>query len=643
MSTDYLKNLNPEQRKAVLETEGPVLIVAGAGAGKTKTLTSRILHLILQGAEPQNILAITFTNKAAKEMKERVSELLKENLISSRSTPFVSTFHAFGVQVIKENAEMLGLPRYFNIIDTDDGKKILKDILKSFGLEPKDHLDKLRHIISGEKGRGVTVKEYVERAPFDFASELTKKVWPKYEERLKTESSLDFDDLLLKTLKIFENFPNILEKYQERFKYIHIDEYQDTNKVQNAIVELLAKKYRNICVVGDTDQNIYSWRGAEIKNMLHFEKTYPEVKTIFLEENYRSTKNILSAANAIIEKNSYRIPKKLFTQNDSGEKISVYEGRSESDEALFIGIKCKELIEKGTLPDEIAVLYRANFQSRVLEESFLSLGLPYQMIGVKFFERKETKDVLSYIRASLNKDALSDFVRVVNLPPRGIGKTTTDKILQGMEKDLPENTKAKINNFRNVLVGFGEVLRKEKISESIKHIIKTVGLDEMYNTGQEEDTERLENIMELVSFAVEYDIYPGEEGVEKFLTDVSLSSDQDNVKEGGGVRLMTVHASKGLEFTNVFVTGLEEDLFPHKKLSEKRSGEDNEEERRLFYVAITRAKEKLFLTWSRVRTIFGTMQVNSPSEFLLDVPEEYTEKGSFYSDGPSKPLISIDF
>jgi DNA helicase-2/ATP-dependent DNA helicase PcrA len=640
---NYLNSLNSEQKRAVQEIEGPVLIVAGAGAGKTKTLTHRILHLIMRGVEPQNILAITFTNKAAKEMKERVSHLLKDNLISQRSTPFVSTFHAFGVQVIKENAEILNIPRHFNIIDTDDSKKILKDILKSFGLEPKDHLDKIRHIISNEKGRGVTVKEYLERAPFDFSSELTKKVWPRYEERLKSESSLDFDDLLLKTLKIFENFPNILSRYQDRFRYIHIDEYQDTNRVQNSIVELLAKKYRNICVVGDTDQNIYSWRGAEIKNMLHFEKTYPEVKTIFLEENYRSTKNILSAANSIIEKNNYRIPKKLFTQNSEGEKISVYEARSEGDEALFIASRCRELIEEGSIPDEIAVLYRANFQSRILEESFLSLGIPYQMLGVKFFERKETKDVLALIRASLNKDALSDFVRVVNLPPRGIGKTTIDKIIQGKEDDLPASTKIKIDNFRKILSGFGEILKKEKISESIKYIIKTTGIDEMYNTGHEEDTERLENIMELVSFAVEYDIYPGEEGVEKFLTDVSLSTDQDNAKDGGGVRLMTVHASKGLEFENVFVTGLEEDLFPHKKLSEKRSGEDGEEERRLFYVAITRAKKKLFLTWARMRTIFGSLEVNTPSEFLLDIPEEYTNKESDYGENVSKPLISIDF
>ncbi|MFZ2523607.1 MAG: 3'-5' exonuclease, partial [Minisyncoccia bacterium] len=293
-------------------------------------------------------------------------------------------------------------------------------------------------------------------------------------------------------------------------------------------------------------------------------------------------------------------------------------------------------------PDEIAVLFRANFQSRVLEESFLSLGLPYQMLGVKFFERKETKDILSYIRASLNKDGLSDFTRIVNLPPRGIGKTTIDKIISGQENDLPEKTQQKLAGFRKLLDEFEKVLRKEKMSESIKYIIKKTGLEEMYNTGQDDDTERLENIMELVSFAVEYDSYPGDEGVEKFLTDVALSTDQDNAKDGGGVRLMTVHASKGLEFECVFISGLEQDLFPHKKMSEKRSNEDAEEERRLFYVAVTRASKKLFLTWARVRTIFGSLEINSSSDFLSDVPEEYTEKDN-WGDESKKVLYSIDF
>lgn len=642
---NYLDTLNPEQKKAVLETEGPVLIVAGAGAGKTKTLTSRILHLIVNGVPPENILAITFTNKAAREMKDRVRDLLSKELRQSRQTPFVSTFHSLGVQIIKENAEILKLPRHFNIFDTADSKKALKDVLTDLGIDPKEHLDKVRHIISREKGRGTTASEFSERGAYDFSSELVKKAWPRYEDKLKAEHALDFDDLLLKSLKILEKFPDILDTYQERFKYIHIDEYQDTNKVQNSIVELLARKYQNICVVGDTDQNIYSWRGAEIKNMLHFEKTYPRVQTFFLEQNYRSTKNILAVANTIIEKNNFRIPKKLFTENVVGEKIGVFEARNEMDEAHFIALKSKELIGNGTRAEDIAVLYRANFQSRVLEEAFLAYGVSYQMIGTKFFERKETKDVLSFIKASLNKENVSDFFRVINIPPRGIGKTTIQKILSGKENELPEGTRIKINNFRLMLDDFKEKLITQKISESIKYIIKRTGLEEMYNTGLEEDTDRLENIMELVSFATGYDEEAGEVGLEKFLTDVSLATDQDSISEEKiGVKLMTVHASKGLEFDYVFICGLEAELFPHKKMFEsKKGGEDSEEERRLFYVALTRAGKKLFLTWARSRTIFGGLEINSPSEFLEDIPSEYTESESYAGTTSRKVLYSIDF
>ncbi len=645
---NYLENLNSEQKKAVLETEGPVLIVAGAGAGKTKTITHRIMHIIANGIPAKNILAITFTNKAAREMRDRVSLMLNSQmgtLRESRGVPFISTFHALGVFMIKENAELLKLPRHFNIFDTADSKKIIKDVLVSLGLDPKEHLDKVRHIISGEKGRGVTASEYTDRGAYDFTSELVKKVWPKYEEKLKAEHALDFDDLLLKSLNLLKKNKEILKMYQDRFKYIHIDEYQDTNKVQNEMVELLARGHGNICVVGDTDQNIYSWRGAEIKNMLHFERTYPEVKTFFLEQNYRSTKNILAVANTIIEKNSFRIPKKLFTENGSGEKIGIFEGRGETDEAHFIALKSKELLESGVKSEDIAVLYRANFQSRVLEEAFLAYGVPYQMLGTKFFERKETKDVLSYIKASLNEENVSDFLRVINIPTRGIGKTTIQKILMGKESELPENTRVKINNFRKMLLDFRNILMTEKVSDSIKYIIKKTGLEEMYNTGLEEDTERLENIMELVSFATGYDEYLGEDGVEKFLTDATLATDQDSMtEEKNGVKLMTVHASKGLEFKYVFICGLEADLFPHKRMYEtKKSGEDSEEERRLFYVAVTRAEHKLFLTWARSRTIFGGIQINSPSEFLDDIPSEYTENETYSGTTYKKPLISIDF
>jgi len=679
---DYLNSLNNEQKKAVLAVDGPVLIVAGAGAGKTKTLTHRILHLIVNGVAAEKILAITFTNKAAKEMRDRVLGLLRSDLRDSDSKgqtsgsgriPFISTFHALGVQILKENAELLKLPRQFNIFDTADSKKAMKDAFISLGLDQKENLDKVRHIISKEKGRGVSLSDYLEAGSYDYTSELTKKIWTKYEETLSREHALDFDDLLLRTLKLLEKYSDILEKYQNRFLYIHIDEYQDTNKVQNTIVEMLARKHRNICVVGDTDQNIYGWRGAEIKNMLHFEKVYPEVQTFFLEQNYRSTKNILAVANEIIEKNNFRIPKKLFTENAVGEKIGVFEARSEMDEAHFIALKSKGLIENGTSADDIAVLYRANFQSRVLEDAFLSYGVPYQMVGTKFFERKEVKDVVSFIKASLNPENLSDFFRIINIPPRGIGKTTIQKVVSGQEDGLPESMRIKINNFRKLLSDFREVLTTQKPSEAIKYIIKTSGMEDLYNTGPEEDTERLENIMELVSLATSYDAAAGQGGplrqseseaskadpryaegfgeargydsIEKFLTDTALVSDADSLDEKKkGVKLMTVHSSKGLEFDFVFVSGLEADLFPHHKSGlERKSGEDREEERRLFYVAITRAGKKLFLTHAQTRTIFGATEVNSPSEFLDDIPEKYVEKEGFLSEIERKPIFSIDF
>ncbi len=645
---DYLKTLNSEQKNAVMTVDGPVLIVAGAGAGKTKTITHRILHIIAGGIKPENILAITFTNKAAREMKERVVDLLKQNSIllgTQKKLPFVSTFHSLGVQIIKENAELLKLPRHFNIFDKSDSKKVIKEAISNLGLEPKDHLDKISHIISNEKSRGVNLSEYLERGSYDQTSELVKKVWSKYEEVLKKESGLDFDDLLLKTLKLLKKYPDILSKYQKRFLYVHVDEYQDTNKVQNNIVELLVEKHRNICVVGDTDQNIYSWRGAEIKNMLHFEKVFPEVKTFFLEQNYRSTKNILDVANKIIEKNNFRIPKKLFTLNEVGEKISLFEGRSEIDEAYFIANKSKEIIESGVNPEEIAVLYRANFQSRVLEEAFLANTVPYQMLGTKFFERKEIKDCLSYIKASLNESSLSDFARIINVPTRGIGKTTLQKILQGKEGELPVNMQIKINNFRKMLSDFKNVLLKEPPSVAIKYIIKNSGMEDFYKTGLEEDTERLENIMELVTMATSYDSYDKEVGIENFLTDSALASDQDSLDgKKNGVKLMTVHSSKGLEFQYVFVCGLEADLFPHNRMDRnKKTGEDAEEERRLFYVAITRAGKKLYLTHAKVRTIFGNMEINSPSEFLEDIPSQYLQTENSEISSNRSPLFSIDF
>ncbi len=645
---NYLETLNTEQKKAVLATEGPVLIVAGAGAGKTKTITHRILHLMNSGVPASQILAITFTNKAAKEMRDRVRDMLagdSEMRFSRQGMPFVSTFHSLGVLVIKENAELLKLPRHFTIFDTADSKKALKDALVYIGVEPKEHLDTVRHIISGEKGRGVDFGEYRERDAHDYTSDITKKAWARYEEILTREHALDFDDLLLKTLKLLEKYPEVLGRYQERFRYIHIDEYQDTNKVQNEIVELIAMKYKNVCAVGDADQNIFSWRGSEIKHMLHFEKSYPGAKTFFLEQNYRSTKTILAVANEIIQKNNFRIPKNLFTENAEGEMLSLFSGRDETDEAHFIAMTCGRLITEGMVADKIAVLYRANFQSRVLEEAFLAYGVPYQLLGTKFFERKEIKDVLSYVKASLSPESTTDFVRIINTPVRGIGKVTLDKILAGKEGELPSGTVAKIHSVREMLGAFRTKLMTEKISNALKFIIQHSGMEKMYESGKEEDTDRLENVMELVTLAKQYDDYPPEEGVEKFLTESALASDQDTLDQPKtGVKLMTVHSSKGLEFDTVFVSGLEADLFPHSGFGQDRkTKEESEEERRLFYVALTRAERKLFLTYAETRTIFGNTEVNAPSEFLSDIPAKYIERETYGGVRIEKPLMSITF
>ena len=625
----YLGSLNEKQREAVLYTEGPLLIVAGAGAGKTKTITHRIIHLIHLGVDPSSILAVTFTNKAAKEMRDRVMGLLEERehgvntSLSHSNTPFISTFHSLGVYIIKENSHLIGLNKHFTILDDGDSLSIIKDVMKAHDIDPKLHEPrKIKSIISKAKGDFVTIEKYNENVKSSFQS-IVALIWRGYEERLKKEKSLDFDDLLLQTVLILKKYPEVKNKLQEKWKYVHIDEYQDTNEVQYEMTKLLVGKDENICVVGDTDQNIYSWRGANIKNIMHFEKDYPNTKIVILEQNYRSTKNILEAANSVICKNKYRVPKNLFTEKEEGETINICEAYNETNEAIFVADTIKELL-KETDPEKIAILYRANFQSRVLEEALLNEQIPYQVLGVKFFERKEIKDLLSYARASLNKESWSDIKRIINVPARGVGKVTLAKVFAGQFSLLPTPMQEKLNKFYLLLEDISEFIKKNKASDSIKHIIKTTGLEEKLSHGSSDEQEELENMKELVTLAIKYDNIPYGEGIEKLLEDASLSSDQDTLMhKGKGVRLMTVHASKGLEFKYVFITGLEQDLFPHTN-TEGKSKEDQEEERRLFYVALTRAEKKLFLSYAQIRTIFGTQQVNSPSEFIYDIPEYLT-------------------
>lgn len=639
-----LQGLNDEQRKAVLHKDGPLLILAGAGAGKTKTLTHRILHLMESGVKGYSILAITFTNKAAKEMRERVESLIQENENLSHSsimkrggTPFVSTFHSLGVYIIKENAPLLGLTRYFSIFDRSDSKRAIKDSLELADYDTKQFdPGTILAIISKQKGDGLDVHQFEKRTGGqkrgNFMEKVALAVWKRYEERLQQEKALDFDDLLLKALQLLQKYPDVLARYQDLWSHIHIDEYQDTNTVQYMIAKILAEKSNNICVVGDIDQNIYSWRGADIRNILNFEKDYPNSTVVVLEENYRSTNIILSAANTIIEKNKNRREKNLFTKKSGGDKIILYGAFDEIDEAEYIARTSRDLLEKGVPAEEIAVLYRANFQSRAIEEAFLMYGLPYQVIGTKFFERKEVKDIVSFVKAAINPDSLSDFKRILNVPPRGIGKTTLLKIEMNQESGLPKAMREKITNFRKLLSEIRTILFTQPTSVALREIVSKTGILDMYKKGKEEDEERIENVKELIGLSTRYDHLPPEEGALKFIEDASLASDQDEMIKMPGnarqaVKLMTVHASKGLEFDHVFVAGLETDLFPHKRISETRiTNDEAEEERRLFYVAITRARVQLYLTYASMRTVFGMRRPNIVSEFIMDIPDELVEE-----------------
>ena len=671
---EHLEGLNSEQREAAIHTNGPLLIIAGAGAGKTKTITHRIVNLIKNGVLPERILAVTFTNKAAKEMRERIIAEIKKNtngIHGQDGVPFVSTFHSLGVYIIKEHAKLLGLTRYFTILDEGDATSLIKTILKDIGIDPKQYdPKKIKNIISREKGKFVQIANYTEREGANSLAKIVAQVWSLYEKQKMKENSLDFDDLLLKATRLLKENPEIRKIYQEKWEYIHVDEYQDTNEVQYLMCQMLADNNKNICVVGDADQNIYSWRGANLKNILSFEKDYPDAKIVLLEQNYRSTQNILEAANVVIKKNKFRPDKNLFTKNEKGEKIGLYEALDENDEAEFVVTKILEILDgKANVPrqglsqadgprgsalsadrdsdpvevtyalksenilSEVAVLYRANFQSRALEETMLKYNIPYQVLGVKFFERKEIKDTLAYLRAALNKDSLSDIKRVINFPARGIGKVTLLKIFANETETLPIKVKIKINNFYQTLEDIKEKIASLKTSEVIKFVLKKSGIENELSSGTEEDAERLENIKELATLALKYDSLEAGRGVEKLLEDASLASDQDSImineshkeEKINGVKLMTVHAAKGLEFKYVFITGLEDGLFPHERHGEGESI-DHEEERRLFYVAVTRARSKLFLSFANFRTIFGSRNMNAPSEFIADVPTDLLEK-----------------
>lgn len=654
---NYLEGLNDQQKEAVLCKDGPLLIVAGAGAGKTKTITHRIAYLIQQGVPGDQILAVTFTNKAAKEMNERVAHLIGASEDSFTGRPFdatqgkptICTFHSLGVRILKQNASALGLSRFFPILDDDDSMSLIKESMKELGIDPKQVSPRsVRSFISRSKNDFLSETDFSGQNVKSYQQAINLSVWKKYEEKKKKEGGLDFDDLLLETTKLMQKHPEILKSYQERWKYIHVDEYQDTNKVQYVLTHLLAKANRNICVVGDGDQNIYSWRGADIVNILNFEKDYPEAKVVLLEENYRSTKTILHAANSVIKKNKERIDKNLFTSKDEGEMVSLFEAYNDRIEAEFVAEKCVELMDKGILPEDIAVLYRVNFQSRLLEEKMLTYSVPYQVLGVKFFDRREVKDVLSYLRLAFNPNSSADIRRAISFPKRGLGKVAVEKILAGEKDKLPMKTLIKVNQFFELVEKMKEYAESHLPSETLKYVIKASGIEAELKAGKsDDDIDRLENVMEMVSFAGKYDSFPPVEGIEKLIEEASLASDQDSLSTEGeakrekmkrGVKLMTVHASKGLEFKYVFIVGLEGELFPHVR----DDMSDIEEERRLFYVAITRAREKLFLTYATLRQLFGETKLQMPSQFLNDVPQEVLFREERESSGFGNNVIYLD-
>ena len=639
-ASESFRELNERQQEAVRATDGALLVLAGAGSGKTRVITHRILHLIEKGVTPECILAVTFTNKAAKEMRERVRTLIAEPTASSaplsRATadalPLLTTFHSLGVRILREQYQTLGLRRHFTIYDRTDSNKAIKRALEESGYGTKQFEPRrILSIISRAKGEALSRLAFSDSTR-SLPEEVAAVVWETYERILREEQALDFDDLLLSTLRLLEDHADIRAHYRERFQYIHIDEYQDTNKVQYEIARTLAGETANICAVGDIDQNIYSWRGADIGNIMQFERHFPGAKLILLEENYRSTQTIIAVSNNIIEKNKNRIPKTVFTANAKGEPLALYVASSETDEAQFIAGTARTLVAHGASASGIAVLFRTNFQSRALEEAFLALGVPYQVLGTRFFERAEIKDVLSYLRLAQNPDSTNDLARIINVPTRGIGKVTLLKLMEKRHRELPPATAEKVARFEALMLDIAECARTKPASETIRFIIAQTGLEAMLKKDGEEGLERLENLRELVSLATQYDALPAEEAVEQLLENAALQSDQDELKNAGDdadtVKLMTIHAAKGLEFPYVFITGLEEGLFPHERMEsgERGAQRDDEEERRLFYVALTRAEKKVFLTYTTVRTIFGSQRMNAPSSFLLDIKDEHIEQ-----------------
>lgn len=636
-----LDGLNEQQREAAATTEGPVLILAGAGSGKTRTIIHRIAYIIeSKKAWPSQILAITFTNKAAGEMRERIAAMDVEE--SDRI--WMYTFHAMCARIMRIHSQWLGYEDNFVIYDTDDQKRLYKTLIKE--LDFNDKMFPFQYVsgqISTAKNNFWTPEDYLKNNPGEFRAEKVAQYYRLYQDTLKKNNAMDFDDLIYNTLVLFKGFPEILEQYQNRFKYILVDEYQDTNHSQYELVNLLAAKHRNLCVCGDDDQSIYMWRGADINNILDFEKDYPDAKVVKLEENYRSTSVILDCANKVIANNTGRKDKNLWTRNPGDDKIVVSSFNQGYDEARFVAQEIENLrVDKGYTYGDFAVLYRTNAQSRLFEEAFMREGMPYQLIGgTGFYSRMEIKDIISYLHVLINPLDNIGFMRIVNVPKRGIGTATLEKIREFAEfkgwslmetfyhcEEVPElssSVRNKVREFASVMEELRDRCETDSVSELIDHVIKDTGYLEMLELGKLDHSEsRIENLEELISSAVEFEKNSDDKSLTAYLETVALTAETDKYdSEEGKILLMTLHNAKGLEFPVVFLPGVEEGIFPHGRSMD--NPEEMEEERRICYVGITRAKERLYMSWAAERTVYGRRQPQMQSRFLKELPSECLE------------------
>jgi DNA helicase-2/ATP-dependent DNA helicase PcrA len=643
---DAIKRLNPEQRKAVEAVDGPLLIMAGAGSGKTRVLTHRIAYLIgTRRAAPWSILALTFTNKAAREMQDRVGKLVG----GSGSDIWVSTFHSMCVRMLRRDISRIGFTSNFTILDSGDQLSVIKTCCKELNIDTKKYEPKtFQAAISTAKNELISPKQFEDKIG-DYFDGLTSKIYTLYQKKLRSNNSLDFDDLIMATIHLFNEVPEVLEFYQNKFQYIHVDEYQDTNRAQYMLCQMIAAKHKRICVVGDSDQSIYRWRGADISNILNFEKDYPNATAILLEQNYRSTSNILQAANKVIANNTGRKPKNLWTDKEGGVRIKLFQADSEHEEGYFVTSEINKNKSNGKKFGHHAILYRTNAQSRVIEEILIKSDIQYTIVGgVKFYDRKEIKDILAYLRLISNPDDDISLSRIVNVPKRGIGGTSMDRLAEMAGRrgislyamleevdslEITSKAKHALADFREMIDNLNRMVEYLSVTELTEKILEMSQYRlEMQRENTIESKARLENIEEFLSVTMDFEKRNEDKSLISFLTDLALIADIDTLdkekseEEQDAVVLMTMHSAKGLEFPVVFIIGMEEGVFPHSRAF--ADNEELEEERRLAYVGITRAEQELFLTCARMRTLFGRTAANAPSRFLQEIPKELLENVS---------------